>query len=93
MRMHATVLAAASLCGLIAGGGVALADENGRYLSDPAWLPMQGQVFGSTEFSVAEGRGSTYDSTGALASHFYDQSDRIGQTLEYGLTDDLTIRL
>jgi hypothetical protein len=40
-----------------------------------------------------EGRGNTYDSTGTLASHFYDQSSRFSQRIDYGITDDLSVEL
>jgi hypothetical protein len=73
----------------------ALAQEipGARYLSDPSYLPYAGQFDGRTAFAFADGRGNTYDSSGALLSHFYDQSERLAQSLEYGITDDVAVSL
>jgi hypothetical protein len=62
-------------------------------LSDPAYLPIEGQFTGSTAFTMSESRGNTYDSTGLLASRVYDQSDHIAQTFGYGITDDLSVNI
>jgi hypothetical protein len=91
MRSFALLLS--SSMGLLALFGVAGAADDPRFLSDPAWLPHAGQFDGSTSFTMSETSGNTYDSTGAFASHFYGQSDRISQTIGYGFTDDLSLDL
>jgi hypothetical protein len=75
--------------------GPALADDvpAPRFLTDPAYLPLSGQIHGTTSFDVGDAHGSTYDSAGVLASKFYDQTERISQQLQYGITDDLSLNL
>jgi hypothetical protein len=91
--MHPFALLLSSSALLLAFSGVANAALDQRFLSDPAWLPLVGQLDGSTSFTVSEGRGNTYDSTGTLLSRFYDQSNRLSQTAGYGITDDLSVNL
>jgi len=91
MRAFALLLSSSAL--LLALGGVTNAATDQRFLSDPAWLPLEGQFDGSTAFAISDGRGNTYDSTGILASSFYDQSDRLSQTIGYGITDDVSVNL
>src|SRR5262245_4638000 len=92
MRMRNLFAPAFGSC-LVMGLSAASADPSaqGRYLSDPAFLPLEGQFTGSTGFTMGEGRANTYDSTGALFSRTYDQFYRVNQGIAYGLTDDLSI--
>lgn len=91
MRSFALLLSSSAW--LLALGGIANAADDPRFLSDPAWLPLAGQFDGSTSFTMSESRGNTYDSTGTLASHFYDQSERLSQKIGYGITDDVSVDL
>jgi hypothetical protein len=64
----------------------------GRYLSDPAYLPLAGQIDGSTAFTVGDAHSRTYDSTNALIASIGEHTDQFSQMLEYGITDDLSIQ-
>jgi hypothetical protein len=64
-----------------------------RLLSDPAYLPYQGQLYGSSAFSMSESSGDRYDSTGAEISRDKGWQDTITQELEYGITNDLALRI
>ncbi|HEY1836307.1 MAG TPA: hypothetical protein VGG36_01515 [Rhizomicrobium sp.] len=62
-----------------------------RLLSDPAYLPMQGQWYGSSSFSLAQGGSDEYDSTGAKIVTHRHWDDEISQELEYGITDEFAL--
>jgi hypothetical protein len=64
-----------------------------RLLSDPAYLPLQGQWYGSTAFTVENSSGDAYDSTGAKTATRKGWEDEITQELEYGVTNDVTVRV
>ena len=64
-----------------------------RFLSDPAYLPLQGQVFGSTSYDISQTNGDEYDSTGTKTATRKGWRDEITQELEYGVTNDFTVRL
>ncbi len=62
-----------------------------RILSDPANLPLEGQLLGSTSYSYGTGSHNTYDSSGALISTVGQRANDLTQTFSYGLTDDLSL--
>jgi opacity protein-like surface antigen len=91
------VLGAAAL-GLVSFALPACAQEYAapipfRILSDPAYLPMQDQWSGSTAFDWAERSANEFDSTGAQTFSRHAWQDAIVQELEYGVTDDLAVRI
>ena len=62
-----------------------------RILSDPAFLPLTGQIYGVTDYTYTDVHGTSRDFTGALQSMSREWSDQIRQTLAYGITDDLSV--
>jgi hypothetical protein len=64
-----------------------------RVVSDPAYLPLGAQVFGSTEYTYSETNSNTNNHLGALLTANNTAATSIDQLLEYGITDDLTLRL
>ncbi len=63
-----------------------------RIISDPLYLPLKGQFYGSTEYDFSR---NSYSQDNYLGKEYaYDKSDtnEVSQDLEYGLTDDLTLR-
>ena len=64
-----------------------------RLLSDPAYLPMQGQWYGTSEFDMSDSSGDVYDSTGAKTATRKGWENEIDQELGYGITNDLDVRI
>jgi hypothetical protein len=62
-----------------------------RILSDPAFLPLTGQIYGVTDYTYTDVHGTSRDFTGAAQFNAREWSDEIRQTLAYGITDDLTV--
>ncbi len=63
-----------------------------RILSDPAYLPFAGQFEGTTAYHYDQASGDVFDSTGAPDYTFHTITDTISQSLQYGLTDDLSFQ-
>jgi hypothetical protein len=68
-------------------GGSAL-----RILSDPAYLPLAGQFEGNSAYHYGQTSGDVFDSTGAPDYTFHTIDNQISQSLQYGLTDDLSFQ-
>ncbi len=64
-----------------------------RLLSDPAYLPVQNQWFGSTAFDAFESNGDVYNSTGTKTATRKGWQNEIAQMLSYGVTNDFTVRI
>jgi hypothetical protein len=64
-----------------------------RLLSDPAFLPVQGQWYGSSAFDMSERNGDVYDSTNTQTAVRKGWEDAITQELQYGITNDLAVSL
>jgi hypothetical protein len=60
-----------------------------RIISDPLYLPLQGQVYGSTAFTMNTGLSKSYNATGAESTRSFNYADSFSQNLAYGATDDL----
>lgn len=93
MICRARLLVAASL--LIASPAVAqdAAPVPLRILSDPAFLPVAGQWYGSTAYDYGLNTFRTFDSTGTELASVHVKSNRIHQFIEYGISDDLSVHL
>lgn len=64
-----------------------------RLLSDPAYLPMQGQWYGSSAFDMAERSADVFDSTNTKTATRDGWEDEIVQVLGYGITNDLSVNV
>ncbi len=64
-----------------------------RVISDPAYLPLGAQIFGATEFTLGEANSNTNNHLGVLLSSNNTAITSINQLLDYGITDDLTLRV
>ncbi len=64
-----------------------------RVLSDPAYMPLQGQVFGSTEYTYGNTGSTTENPVGALKFSTTTLSNTANQTLGYGLTSEIELRV
>jgi hypothetical protein len=70
-----------------------LSASGDRIVSDPTYLPLQGQLYGASAYG--------YGSTSSTATNIADgsktpsktTSNTLSQTLEYGLTNDLTLEV
>ncbi|HEY1707934.1 MAG TPA: hypothetical protein VGG10_06685 [Rhizomicrobium sp.] len=94
-RFLMTVFAAGSFgaCTLCVSTSASADPTTGRYLSDPAYLPLAGEFDGSTAFTVGDTHSKTYNSaTNALIASIGQHTDQFAQMLEYGITDDLSIQ-
>jgi len=64
-----------------------------RILSDPAYLPLAGQFEGNSAYHYGQTTGDVFDSTGAPDYSFHTVTNEIDQSLQYGLTDDLSFQV
>jgi hypothetical protein len=62
-----------------------------RILSDPLYLPLQGQFTGVTDYDFSVSTGHIDDALGAKLSSFDIRTNRILQSFAYGVTDDFTL--
>jgi hypothetical protein len=87
-----TGLSALLVCGVSAN---AFADtiplQTDRILSDPANLPMAGQLLGETSYQFGSGNADVYDSTGARTATVDVHTNTVRQAFSYGLTNDLSV--
>jgi hypothetical protein len=93
MRKRRVALLTAAACVAICANVRAqtAVPDGQRILSDPAFLPLEGQVYGSTAYQYATNRSDDFDATGALNSHVSNWSDTFSQLFDYGITDDLSV--
>ncbi|HEY6578298.1 MAG TPA: hypothetical protein VIY09_03170 [Rhizomicrobium sp.] len=64
---------------------------SGRILSDPNYLPMTGQIYGTTAYTHGWTDGISTDYAGAETSSFHIGANTLDQLLAYGVTDDLSV--
>ena len=64
-----------------------------RILSDPAYLPLQGQFTGRTTYNYGWLSGGVYDASHAKLYGFHTDSNEFRQYFDYGLTDDLSLNV
>lgn len=64
-----------------------------RILSDPSYLPLGGQLYGSTEYSYGNTSSNTNNSIGALKSTNTTLSNTVNEILEFGVTRDFSLRV
>jgi hypothetical protein len=63
-----------------------------RIISDPLYLPMKGQVYGMTGYTFDRPTGQNFKN-GSQTSAFTADDHSFDQTLAYGITNRLTVRL
>jgi hypothetical protein len=64
---------------------------NTRILSDPLFLPVKGQVYGVTAYTLDMPKGDNFKA-GVNTGSFTASDNLINQTIAFGVTNDLTIR-
>ncbi len=64
-----------------------------RVVSDPAYLPLAGQLFGSSEYSNGLTNLNTNNAAGTRTSSTNTISNAVSQVFDFGLTDDFTLRV
>ena len=74
-------------------GADAFAPYGGRILSDPLFLPTQGQISGQTGYSQAKTDYDGINSAGLETSSTQSRSYNWNQSFAYGLSNDFTLRL
>jgi hypothetical protein len=67
--------------------------DSTRIVSDPLYLPLAGQIYGQTNYSWTSTKQDTFDATGAKTSFSQITGNAIDQQFQYGVTDDLALRL
>jgi len=68
-----------------------MASDSTRIISDPLYLPLQGEFYGATDYTWGSSSRDTFDSTGAKTDHTNVVSNTLDQTFLYGITDDLSL--
>jgi hypothetical protein len=81
---------AAFVCIPLAAFGQDMTPDTTRYLSDPNYLPLAGQIYGTSAYTHTWTSGDTFDDTGPTSS-FRVNTDTLSQFLSYGITDDLEL--
>jgi hypothetical protein len=64
-----------------------------RILSDPAFLPLKGQVYGESSYDYSDTQSQAFDAGGANLSSTSRTLSTIRQTLAFGLTDRLSVNI
>ena len=70
-----------------------LSSDSSRVVSDPSYLPLGAQLFGSTEYSYNQTTSNTENYQGAQLFSNKTTTTTIIQVLEYGVTDDFSLRV
>ena len=65
-----------------------------RILSDPLFLPLKGQIYGTTAYTFSDLRYNGFDAgSGVKNYNERDFIDTLSQNLAYGITNDLTVQI
>lgn len=65
--------------------------DSSRIISDPLYLPLQGQIYGASGYAYSSTNQDTFDNLGARADSTKIQLNALSQEILYGLTDDLAL--
>jgi hypothetical protein len=68
-----------------------MASDSTRIVSDPLYLPLQGQIYGASTYTYGSSSQDVFDSTGALANTSDTHLNALSQAVLYGITDDLAV--
>lgn len=82
---------AASLPVAALAQAIDLTPYSGRILSDPEYLPLTGQIYGTTSYNHGWFDGDSIRGPGTEFSTFHVGTNTINQTLAYGITDDFSV--
>jgi hypothetical protein len=87
-------LASVSVIGLSSSAfALDASPDTARIVSDPLYLPLQGQVFGASSYNWGSSSFDSFDAGGARTSSSQVTSNDLDQQVMYGLTDDIALRL
>ncbi len=64
-----------------------------RVLSDPTYLPLQGQFFGDSSYGYERGESDVFDSTDARSATTRHTQNFVRQNFAYGVTDALSLNV
>jgi hypothetical protein len=70
-----------------------LAPDASRILSDPSFLPVGGELNGSSQFNISQLRYTNFNYLGAQQVSNSTETTTLNQLLEFGVTDDLCLRV
>jgi hypothetical protein len=68
-----------------------LTPYSGRILSDPEFLPLTGQIYGTSAYTHGWISGNSVNDLGTEFSSFHVNTNTLDQTLAYGITDDISV--
>lgn len=63
-----------------------------RIISDPLYLPLSGQIYGSTAYRWSSEQQDVFGVGGAETASVQNTGNMLDQQFQYGLTDDLALR-
>lgn len=86
-------LALAAACAAMSTPAFAqdMESDSTRIISDPLYLPLQGQIYGESAYTYGSSSQDVFDSTGARTSTTDIHFNQLSQKVLYGLTDDLAL--
>jgi len=84
-------LAAAAILAPFGAQAMDYSLSSDRILSDPLYLPLQGQIYGATSYQWASTSENIFNSAGVKTASERINSNPFDQTFEYGITDDLAV--
>ncbi|MBF0504152.1 MAG: hypothetical protein HQL14_03520 [Candidatus Omnitrophica bacterium] len=64
-----------------------------RFISDPLFLPLKGQLYGATAYTYSLAHSSTYNYLGKNTAKSSVDTNTFTQNIQYGISDRLTLRL
>lgn len=70
-----------------------LTPDASRVLSDPAFMPERGQIYAVTNYASGKRTGDGYDFQDTRVSTFTVRTDALTQSLDYGVIDNLSVRI
>lgn len=73
------------------GRAIDLTPDTTRYLSDPSFLPLAGQIYSETTYSHTDRSEDFQFSHFSGQDHFSASADHYSQLFDYGVTDRLTV--
>lgn len=66
---------------------------NDRIISDPLYLPLKSQFYGATAYTYGLSKSNNFNYKGSKTGNSSTDANTFAQTLLYGVTDKLTMRL